>query len=277
VTALRPSIGIVAIAKNEERDLPGFFSNVLPWADEVVIVDDGSTDKTAAIAVAAGPKVKVIRSAMDPAKGFAGLRNEGISRATSEWLLHMDIDERVTPALTREIDAAITEPGTVACKFRRLNFFLHRPMKGGGLQRWNQVHLARRELGSFVNAVHEGLHLKENSGRVRQLKEKILHLNDDGYLERMRKSDQYCRMVADQLLRDAAPVSAWDLFWRPAKKLLVTYLLLKGYQDGIPGVIWALHCACAEFRVLALTWDQLHPAPRPEAGRRTDSWSRTSP
>ena len=263
---MRPSIGVVAIAKNEERDLPGFLSNVQPWADEVVIVDDGSTDQTAAIAIAAGPKVKVIRSTMDPAKGFAGLRNEGISYATSEWLLHMDIDERLTPALTREIDEAITEPETVACKFRRLNFFLNRPMKGGGLQRWNQVHLARRELGGFVNTVHEGLQLREKSGKVKQLKEKILHLNDDGYLERMRKSDQYCRMVADHLLRDSEPVSGWDLFWKPAKKFLMTYLLLKGYQDGIPGMIWALHCACAEFRVLALVWDQQHPAPRPETG-----------
>jgi glycosyltransferase involved in cell wall biosynthesis len=262
VNALRPSIGVVALAKNEEKDLPGFLSNVLPWADEVVIVDDGSTDKTAAVALEAGPKVKVIRSAMHPASGFAGLRNEGILHATSEWLLHMDIDERVPPSLISEIFRAIAEPDVVACRFRRLNFFLNRPMKGGGLQLWNQVHLARREIGIFVNTVHEGLQLRENSGKVKQLKAKMLHLNDDGYLERMRKSDQYCRMVADQLLRDGKAVSGWHLFWKPAKKLFLTYFIFKGYKDGIPGIIWAMHCACAEFRVLALAWDRQNPKAR---------------
>ena len=98
-----PTLGVVAICRNEQRDLGGFLEHLLPWVDEIVLVDDGSTDDTLKIARNAGPKVSVISSPRLPGEYFSHQRNKGIKAARSEWLLHMDIDERVTPELRREI------------------------------------------------------------------------------------------------------------------------------------------------------------------------------
>src|SRR2546428_14092308 len=95
----RPTLGVVAISHNEETDMPGFLEHLLPWVDEIVIVDDGSTDETIQIARAAGPKVKIISSPRQPGEYYSHQRNKGIDAATSDWLLHMDIVERVTPEL----------------------------------------------------------------------------------------------------------------------------------------------------------------------------------
>ena len=82
------------------------------------------------------------------------------------------------------------------------------------------------------------------------------HLNDDGYEERLRKSRQYCMMAADDWIETGRKARWWHLLWLPLKKLLVTYALLRGYRDGVPGLIWALHGATAELRTVALVWDR---------------------
>ena len=146
-----PTLGVVAISYNEERDLPAFLEHLLPWVDEIVLVDDGSTDRTVEIAQAAGEKVSFLVHKMETESGFGGQRNFGIESARSEWLLHMDVDERVPPTLAREIREAIPLGGFNAYRYRRKNFFLHRPMRGGGWQTWNAPHLARRGTHHFKN------------------------------------------------------------------------------------------------------------------------------
>ena len=139
----KQTLGVVAISYNEEKDLPGFLSHLEFWVDEIVIVDDGSTDRTASIAEAASDKVKFMVSPREEGEYFAVQRNKGIHLAESDWLLHMDIDERVTPSLSAEILAAVEDETKDGYRYRRLNLFLHRPMRGGGWQDWNMVHLER--------------------------------------------------------------------------------------------------------------------------------------
>jgi (heptosyl)LPS beta-1,4-glucosyltransferase len=92
----KPTLGVVAISYNEEIDLPGFLEHLVTWVDEIVIVDDGSTDSTEQIASNYGSKVKFIRSKRVKGEYYSDQRNKGIDNANSDWLLHMDIDERVT-------------------------------------------------------------------------------------------------------------------------------------------------------------------------------------
>ncbi|MCP3955992.1 MAG: glycosyltransferase family 2 protein [Desulfobacterales bacterium] len=152
-----PTLGVVAICKNEEKDLSAFIEHLLPWVDEIVIVDDGSIDSSRDIIRAAGAKVHLVEHTMDQETGFSGLRNIGIDRATAtaDWLLHMDIDERVPPAFAAEIRANICHTRRNGFKYRRLNYFLHREMRGGGWQEWNKCQLARKGKHSFQNKAHE--------------------------------------------------------------------------------------------------------------------------
>jgi len=252
----RSTLGVVAICFNEAADLPGFLESVTGWADEIVLIDDGSTDETATLARAAGATVKFLESPRAEGEFFSDQRNKGIAAASSDWLLHMDIDERVTPAFKAEVDRAIQSSGYDAYRFRRLNFFLHRPMRGGGWQSWNQVHLARRSVLRFSGMYHEQCEVDAAPGRVGQLKQRMWHLNDDGYLERMRKSDLYCQEEAHDLERRGVSVHWWHMLLLPIREFLRTWVWRLGFRDGVPGLLFAAHAATAKFRACALLWDR---------------------
>ncbi len=257
-----PTLGVVAISYNEERDLHGFLSNLLPWVDEIVIVDDGSTDKTEKIAKSGGAKVNIIISPRNPKEYFSHQRNKGINAAKSDWLLHMDIDERITGYLKTEILEAIKDSSKDGYRFRRLNFFLHRPMRGGGLQNWNLIHLAKRELFIFGGKMHETCLIDTTDDRLGQLKEKMWHLNDEDFIERIRKSNLYSQIRAEDILESNYKVKWYDLIFRPIYIILNRYLIQNAFIDGIPGLISSLNSAFSVFRSYALVWDTQNKIPR---------------
>ena len=249
------TLGVVAISYNEERDLPGFIANLQSWVDEIVIVDDGSTDSTEELAKAAGQKVNFITSPREDKEYFSHQRNKGIDAAKSDWLLHMDIDERVTPELAKEILESVQNSEMDAYRYRRLNFFLHRPMKGGGWQDWNLVHLARREVFRFGGMFHEDCIVDTPPERIGQLNSFMWHLNDDSYLERMRKSNLYCQEQAENLQAKGLQIRWWHFLILPSIEFLKKYFRRKGYRDGTPGLLFALHATSARFKACALVWD----------------------
>jgi glycosyltransferase involved in cell wall biosynthesis len=257
-----PTLGIVAISYNEERDLPGFINHLESWVDEIVIVDDGSTDTTQAIAQSGSAKIKFIKSPRTEGEYFSHQRNKGIDAATSDWLLHMDIDERVPPDLAVEIREAIARPDKEAYRYRRLNFFLHRPMKGGGWQDWNLVHLAKRSVLRFGGMYHEDCLVSLPDERIGQLDCAMWHLNDDTYIERMTKSNLYCQEQAVDLAKTIQRIGAWHMLWVPAKDFLKKFFFKQGYRDGVLGLLFALHSATATFRACAILWDQQYRVER---------------
>jgi glycosyltransferase involved in cell wall biosynthesis len=252
----RPTLGIVAISHNEERDMGEFLNHLLPWVDEIVIVDDGSNDRTADLARAGGAKVKFIESPRSSGQYYSHQRNKGIEAASSAWLLHMDIDERVTPELRREILTCLQDSAKDGYRFRRLNFFLHRQMRGGGWQDWNLVHLARRDKFRFGGKVHETCLLDAPASRVGQLSSYMWHLNDSDYSERLRKSMTYCSVEAEDLLQAGRKVTWAQLLLRPLASFIKTYFFRSGFRDGVAGLISSIHSADAKFRAIALAWDQ---------------------
>ncbi len=250
------TLGVVAISYNEARDLPAFIQHLTPWVDEIVIVDDGSSDRTADIAKAGGPKVKFLVLPRCEGEYFSHQRNKGIAASTSDWLLHMDIDERVTPELADEIRAAVRNDRKDAYRFRRLNFFLHRPMQGGGWQDWNHIHLAKRDTLKFGGMYHEDCLVDAPAERIGQLKSKMWHLNDESYKERMEKSFLYCQEMALRLAESGVTMRWWKLLLLPAIEFVRKLIKKRGYKDGTLGLLFALHSSCAMFRSCALVWDE---------------------
>jgi glycosyltransferase involved in cell wall biosynthesis len=261
-TPTRPTIGVVTISHNEEKDLPGFLEHLLPWVDEIVIVDDGSTDRTEAIAGSAGPKLKFIASPRQAQEYFSHQRNKGIDAACSDWLLHMDIDERVTPELAGEALEAIQDPAKDCYRFRRLNFFLHRPMRGGGWQKWNQIHLARREKFRFGGKMHETTLIDSPPDRVGQLKGYMWHLNDADYVERIRKNMLYMQIEAESLLEKGVHVRWFHFLIHPWWRVFKSYFLEGGFKDGVLGVLYAMYVLTGTFNWYATAWDRSHAIAR---------------
>ena len=251
-----PSIGVVSISYNEEQDMPGFLRHLIPWVDEIVIVDDGSTDATAKIAISFAEKVQFVVSPRKAGEYYSHQRNKGIEASTSDWLLHMDIDERVPPDLAGEIIDAIQDNSKDAYRFKRLNFFLHRPMRGGGWQDWNNVHLARRDVLRFGGMFHEDHILDTPAKRIGQLRSKMWHLNDVTYAERMSKSHKYCQEIAERIKSHGRKIHCHDLILAPLKEFFYKLIVKKGYRDKSIGILWALHAGCAMFRACALVWDE---------------------
>jgi (heptosyl)LPS beta-1,4-glucosyltransferase len=249
------TLSVVAICKNEEQDLPGFFENFLPWVNEIVIIDDGSTDDSIAIIQAAGDKVRLIEHPMDSDTGFSGQRNLGIENATADWLIHTDIDERVPPALATEIMSSINNSNLNGLRYRRRNFFLQKPMSGCGLQEWNKPQLARRGKHYFQNRVHEECVIEGGSDATGQLGNFIWHLNDENYRERVEKSVAYCQEQAQRIEKRGVIIQWWHLLLFPLGEFVRKYFLKSGFRDGVRGLIFSLHSSCAMFKASALVWD----------------------
>ena len=257
-----PTLGVVTICKNEEHDLPAFINHLLPWVDEIVIVDDGSVDSSREIIRSAGAKVRLVEHEMDSETDFAGLRNIGINNAQADWLLHTDVDERIPPTLAVEIRSKIHETNLNAFKYRRLNFFLHRAMKGGGFQEWNKPQLARRGKHHFQNKIHEICVIEDEPGSIGQLKNRIWHLNDETYKERMFKSVIYCQEQARRIEKRGVIIRWWHMLIFPVGEFLRKYVLKKGYRDGTHGLLFSMHSSCAMFKACALVWDAQNRIPR---------------
>lgn len=272
----RATLGVVAICKNEERDLPGFLDNLRGWVDEIVLVDDGSTDATRRIALSGGEHVRFLESPRLEGEYYANQRNKGIDASCSDWLLHMDIDERVPPALREEILTAITAADLDGYRFRRRNYFLHRPMRGGGWQDWNLVHLARRDKFRFGGMFHESCHLDAPAERIGQLAHPMWHFNDESYAERMQKSLNYVPEVAERIRSQNRSVGWLALITEPIKEFLKKYLIKQGFRDGVPGLIFALHSASARFKAVAMVWDEQNRIPREEleSALQTEEWAK---
>ena len=230
--------------------------------------------------VAASEKSKLLKfisSPREPGEYFSHQRNRGIAAANSEWLLHMDIDERVGPEFAREILAAIHRGDRQAFRFRRLNHFLNRPMSGGGWQSWNQIHLAQREVLHFGGMFHEECLLTPEDIPVGQLREKMLHLNERSYSERLGKSDTYLEEVTYKISKSGKRAGALQLLGVPLIEFVKKYIFKFGFRDGTPGLISAIHSASARFRALALVWDAQNPADRSQLEARLEQeWQKVS-
>lgn len=251
----RPTLGVVAIARNERRDIEGFVEHLVSWVDEIVVVDDGSDDGTLEYLEAYGPPVRVVRRRLEPQGGFAAQRNAGLEAARSDWLLHMDIDERVTPELAREIRTAILGAQQNAFRYRRLNFFLHRPFEAGGWETWNAPHLGRRGRHRFVNAVHEQAKVDGGEAATGQLSARMWHLNDESFVERVEKNVRYSQFSGQEILDTGRRVGWFDLLLRPFWRAFKAYVLRGAWRYGELGLVFAIYTYSGTFNHFAIAWD----------------------
>lgn len=261
------ALSVVVITKNEEADLPGFLKNFSAIADEIVIIDDGSSDRTEDIALAFDGPVRFIHAARMGDEGFCDQRNKGVAAARGNWLLQVDCDMRLTPGLAQEILSVIRDTEMVAFRFRLLQLFLSHECRYGGLQFWNAPWLCRREVIHWTQKLHERANIAAPERCIGQLKNKMVHLMDTDFSERMRKNYQYSHLEADRLLRQGKRITIWNLFWQPLWRALRCYVLMKGFLDGRIGFIYAYYQFTGTANAYFIAWDRVNRIDRAEIDR----------
>jgi (heptosyl)LPS beta-1,4-glucosyltransferase len=225
----------VVIARDEERAIGRCLDSVA-WADErLVVLDDATRDRTAEIAAGRGARVERRRF-----RNFAAQRNAGLALATTPWVLFVDADESVPPALRDEIRATLAEPdGRVGFWIPRRNHMLGRVVRGGGWYPDYQLRLLERTHARFDDSrpVHE---VAELDGPAGCLTEPLEHASYRSLAEFMRKQDRYCALEARRWLAAHGRPRARALLGQPARELWRRYVQLGGWREGAVGLALSL-------------------------------------
>ncbi|HET7341082.1 MAG TPA: glycosyltransferase family 2 protein [Methylomirabilota bacterium] len=245
----RARLSVVVVTLNEEERLRECLDSVA-WADELVVVDAESEDKTLAIAREATDRVFV-----RPWPGFAAQKNFGLDQATGDWVLSLDADERVSPALRAEIEDVLRSGGPAAgYAVPRRNVFWGRWVRHGGLYPDWQLRLFRRGHGRFVErAVHESVRV---DGEVARLRGHLEHRSYRDVADFLTRAERYTTLAAAEWLaagRPARPLR--DLVARPAGRFLGMYVARAGFLDGWRGFLLATLYAYYVFMRSAKVWE----------------------
>jgi len=227
-------LAAVVLTKNEERHI-GECLDSLAWADERVIVDDFSTDRTTQIAQARG--VRVLERGLE---NFAAQRDAALAAVEADWILFVDADERATPALAQEVRDVICRPGDgarVGWWIPRHNYMIGHRMRGGGWYPDHQLRLLRRGRARYdpAHPVHEIVILDGEAG---YLENPLVHYNYDTVAQFRKKMGRYTIFEARILREQGVRVRPWTYLTMPLREFWRRFVTLRGYRDHLYGVLF---------------------------------------
>jgi glycosyltransferase involved in cell wall biosynthesis len=253
------TLSVAIITKNEEANLARTLASVR-WADEVVIVDSGSTDRTEEIALAFG--AMFYREAW---KGFGAQKNSAIAKCTCDWVLALDADEEVSAELAEDIGrrCLVADGGAAASGYElaRRNLFLGRWIRHGGYYPDRKFRLFRRGTAQFEErAVHETI---QQAGAVGRLQGDLIHHaypTLESYLEHMnRYSSLGAEMaVAGGRARLGWAWFVWNVLMNPAATFIYNYAVRLGFLDGREGLLLHLYHSAYVSWKYAKVWQLRH-------------------
>lgn len=218
---------VAVIALNAEAQLGELLASVA-FADEVLVVDSGSTDGTVALAEARG--ARVVRQAW---LGFGRQKQFAVAAARNDWVLCLDVDERVTPRLADSIRQALAGGRYKAWRMARRNRFLGAWLAHGeGYPDWSLRLFHRAHAGWSNDEVHEAVLTTSEVGR---LDGDLLHDSAEDVSTYMAKQNRYTTLHAQALYRQGVRAGYARLFVNPAVRFLKFYFLKLGFLDGGPG------------------------------------------
>ena len=233
-------VSVTIISKNEIQHIEKCLESVR-WASEIVLVDQFSTDGTAEIARLFGAKVF-----QEPWHGFAAQKNIAIDKAKGPWILSLDVDERVTPLLNKEIENIIHQKTTYnGYKIARKNFFCGQWIRYGGWYPDYNLRLFKKHTGYFQErAVHEKVIVDGKVGFLKHPLEHYTYISVPDYLTRL---ERYSRLAAKEMSGSKKTVRWHNLTLRPLYTFVNMYLLRRGFLDGAAGFFLAVSYAYYNF------------------------------
>ncbi len=226
-------LSVIVIAKNEAANIGPCIASVA-WADEVIVVDSGSTDDTVSIARAAG--AKAYEHVDWP--GFGKQKNRALAYANHEWVFSIDADERVTPELRSEIEQAMRSVNADGYFCPRLSQFCGKYIHHSGWYPDYVLRLFRRGKGRFSESlVHESVLL---TGKTARLKHPLLHFSYLSQADVERKVEHYSTAAAQQMHESGRQSSHMAAVLSGSWAFIRTYVFRLGVLDGAAG--WQIAC-----------------------------------
>lgn len=246
-------ISAVIITYNEEQNIEACLKSV-SFCDEIVVVDSGSADGTLALIKKYTPAVY-----FRPFDYFSAQKNEAISKATSDWILSLDADERVSESLQKEISDVIrSNSSCTAYHIPRKNFIFGSHLKFGANRGDAPVRLFKRGFAAFEGVIHERLFFYDRGhdrGRIGKLKSPLIHLSSPTLKDYVRRLDHYTQLESLQMRDNGERFSYSKFLGKPPLRFIQRYFLQRGFLDGRKGFIYCALSSFYEFVRYAKLWE----------------------
>ncbi len=243
----RKTLSVAIIAGNEERNIGDCLESV-KWADEIIVVDSESTDRTVEIARGYTDKVFVKKW-----EGYTIQKQFAIDQASCDWILSLDADERVSPELKAEIEKILEEETEYdGFYIPRRNFFLGKWVKSCGWYPNYQLRLFRRGKGYVTKRkVHEGFVV---DGKVGYLKGDIIHFTHMELKSTFAKVNEYSSLSAEEKV-GRKKVKGFHLIFHPLSAFLSHYIIRGGFKEGVHGLMVSLIHAMTNMQTYMKIWE----------------------
>jgi glycosyltransferase involved in cell wall biosynthesis len=246
-------ISAIIISRNEEEKLADCLRS-LKWVDELVVIDNASTDKTPDIAKKEG--ARVIRAPEEYALRYSELRNLGLKNTTGEWVLYVDSDERVTPSLKREITLLLKRPVTKysAYAIPRRNFIFGFELKHVGLWPDYVIRLfLRKKLKKWVKDLHEEPVFE---GEIKHMENPLIHVKHKDLSEMVDKTNGWSEIEA-KLMYDAGhpQMNIPRFLTAMLREFWLRMVRQTAFIDGSVGIIYAIYLVYSKFISYAKLWE----------------------
>ena len=224
-------ISAIILTLNEETHIADAIKSV-SFADEIIVIDSYSTDRT--LELAEKHDVKLIQRVFDD---FSSQKNYAIQQAKYDWVYVLDADERVTPALAQEILLTVKSPRDfVGFYIYRTFYFFNKRIRFGGWQRDRVVSLFLKEYCKYVGVVHEKI---VTNGKLGFFKNKIEHFSYKSYDHYISKMNHYGALRGKQYFEEGRKVSLFHILIKPPVRFVIHYFIRLGFLDGFTGLFFA--------------------------------------
>ena len=257
-----PKLSVVTITRNEERHIDAALASVA-WADEILVVDSGSTDRTVELA-----RRHTARVSHRDWTGYGAQKDHATGLATHDWVLSLDADERISPELATEIQILLRQtPRHRGYRVPRTTWYLGRWIRTTDWYPDYQLRLYDRRVARWsTDPVHESVRVE---GPVGRLQHEIRHLAYQDLSSHLATIDRYTTLAAQRLRSDGRASGPLALLVYPAAAFLRNYVLRRGCLQGVPGLVVSLMNAYYVFIKHAKLWELRHeqPAAADEHGR----------
>jgi glycosyltransferase involved in cell wall biosynthesis len=222
------TISVVIITLNAEKGMERALSSV-QWADEIVVVDSGSTDKT--LEIARRYTDNIFYRKFDD---FSLQKNFAISKCSNEWVMSLDADEIVSAGLEKRLKGFMLED-KVGYRIRRETYIFGRLMEYGGHDKDMPIRFFNKQKAMFIQPIHEFVQV---NGEIGLIEEPIMHYSSESIEDYMRKLFLYTSIEAKFMLEKGIVFLCFKAFFYPVIKFFQRYILQSGFKDGTEGFVF---------------------------------------